>query len=74
MQQLMIPFEEFGWNSQPVNASTAKQCKEDSVSNVESQVLTWISSKADHIKNLAAATVMVAFGFSLMFFAALIGG
>jgi hypothetical protein len=74
MQQLTIQFEGYADEQHLSTQGTAKQCQEDAATRVESLILSWIGSKAESLKTLAAATGMVAFGFTMMFLAAIIGG
>lgn len=75
MQQLTLQFEGYADETrQPQTQGTAKQCQVDAATRVESLILSWIGSKAESLKTLAAATGMVAFGFTMMFLAAMIGG
>ena len=74
MQQLTIQFEGYADEQHLSTQSTAKQCKVDAVARIESFVHSWIGKKAESLKTIAAATGMVAFGFSMMFLAAMIGG
>lgn len=74
MQQLTLSFEGYADESrQPETQGTAKECTMDIV-----EVMTLSRSiatlKSYQLKSLAQAILCVAFCFSLMFVAAIIGG
>ena len=74
MQQLTIKFEGYADEQILSTQRTAKQCKVDAVARIESFILSWIGKRAESLKLLAAATGMVAFGYTLVFISAVIGG
>ena len=83
MQQLTLQFEGFAPIGQPKTHSTATQCNpvSEAAAHIKRAVISSALSRnltsrgiTARLKLYAQATVAVAFGFSLMFLSAIIGG
>lgn len=74
MQQLTLQFDGYADSHLPVDVCSTKQSSCEAISGLLSQCVAFISKKAEPLKTLAAATAAVAFGFSIIFLSAIIGG
>lgn len=81
MQQLTLQFEGFADSRQPETRSTAKQCHRVKLHEISvGWALRQVNASAalqqvvSRVKLFSQAAVVVAFGFSLLFLAAIIEG
>ena len=74
MQELILQFEGYAPIGQASDVRSTTQGKELAVERLVVNMVSLVKAKADSLKTLAAAAVAVAFGFTLMFVSAIIGG